>query len=172
MKAKSITGASTAEVQSALQECLADGFKPTVAIVFISIKQDRKAVVELLHQQGIDILGATSCGEFINGHQTEGETAILFLDLSRDTYTILFKEIGNESIEDAAAQLGQYALQQLKDPSLIICCTGMTMKGDYFNGESLVKSIEKTIGPDKMFFGGMAGDDMTFTGTYFFTNGK
>lgn len=172
MKAKSITGGSTAEIHSALLACLADGFKPTVAIVFISIKQERKAVAELLHQQGIDILGATSCGEFINGHQTEGAIAILLLDIPRDSYTILFKEIGNESIEDAAAQLGQYALQQFKDPSLIICSTGMTMKGDYFNGESLVKSIEKTIGPDKMFFGGMAGDDMTFTGTYVFTNGK
>jgi hypothetical protein len=172
MKAKSITGGSTAEILSALQESLADGFKPTLAIVFISIKQDRKAVAELLHQQGIDILGATSCGEFINGHQTTGQIAILLLAISRDSYTILFEEIGNKSIEEAAAQLGQYALQQFKDPSLILCSTGMTTTGEYFDGESLVKCIEKTIGPDRIFFGGMAGDDMTFTGTYVFTNGK
>ncbi len=29
---------------------MADGFKPTLAIVFISIKQDRKAVCEIIAQ--------------------------------------------------------------------------------------------------------------------------
>ncbi len=48
----------------------------------------------------------------------------------------------------------------------------MTMKGEYFDGESLVEGIEKTIGPDKIFFGGMAGDDATFTGSYIITQEK
>ena len=39
---------------------MADGFKPKLAIVFISIKQDRKTVSEILHNEGIDIMGATS----------------------------------------------------------------------------------------------------------------
>ena len=43
MKAKSIKGKSTEEIQSALQQSMADGFKPTLAIVFISKSQDRKA---------------------------------------------------------------------------------------------------------------------------------
>jgi hypothetical protein len=41
MKAKSIKGKSTEETKSALEESIADGYKPTLAIVFISIKQDR-----------------------------------------------------------------------------------------------------------------------------------
>ena len=49
MKAKSIKGNSNEEIKSALAESMADGFKPTLAIVFISIKQDRKAVCEILH---------------------------------------------------------------------------------------------------------------------------
>ena len=44
MKAKSIRGGSAEEIDSALQQSMADGFRPTLAIVFISIKQDRKAV--------------------------------------------------------------------------------------------------------------------------------
>ena len=62
MKAKSIKGKSPEEIQSALQHCKADNFQPTLAIVFISIKQDRKAVCEILSKKGIDILGATSSG--------------------------------------------------------------------------------------------------------------
>ncbi len=62
MKAKSIKGKSTEEIKTALEQSMSDGFKPTLAIVFISIKQNRKAVCEILHQGGIDILGATSSG--------------------------------------------------------------------------------------------------------------
>src|SRR4030095_7849387 len=109
MRAKSIKGRSAEEIQSALQQSMADarlpdgqGFKPTLAIVFISIKQDRKAVCEILRREGIDILGATSCGEFINGHQGQGSTVILLLNLSHDSYTILFENIADSNLSQAA----------------------------------------------------------------------
>ena len=70
MIAKSIKGNSTEEIRIALSQCLTDGFKPTLAFVFISIKQDRKTVCEILHSEGIDIVGATSSGEFIHGEIT------------------------------------------------------------------------------------------------------
>ena len=35
MKAKSIKGKSSEEIKSALQQSMADGFKPTLAIVFL-----------------------------------------------------------------------------------------------------------------------------------------
>jgi hypothetical protein len=79
MKAKTIKGKSAAEIQSALRDSMSDGYRPTLAVVFISIQQDRKAVCEMLSQQGIDVLGATSCGEFINGHQSEGDADALLV---------------------------------------------------------------------------------------------
>jgi len=170
MKAKSIHGKSAAEILTALEKAISDRFNPSLAIVFISIKQDRKAVADLLHQNGMDVFGATSCGEFIDGQQSEGEIAILLLDISRDSYHIYFENIGSGSVADAAARAGQKALMQFKNPSLIVCSTGMTAAGVYFNGEEMVKSLEQTLGADKIFVGGMAGDDMTFTGTYIFTH--
>ena len=59
MKAKSIKGNSSEEIKSELEQSM-DGFRPTLAIIFIPIKQDRKAVCEILHNEGIDIIGATS----------------------------------------------------------------------------------------------------------------
>lgn len=170
MKAKSIKGNSTEEIKTMLNESIADGYLPTLAIVFISIKQDRKAVTDLLQQKGIDILGATSCGEFINGHQSEGEIVVLLLDISKDYYSILFEEIGESSINDAVTKLANNALQKFKNSGLIICSTGMTAKGEYFDGETFVRSLENKFGQDKIFFGGMAGDDWTFSGTYVFNN--
>ena len=40
------------------------------------------------------------------------------------------------------------------------------------DGEGLVNYIEKLAGPDITMFGGMAGDDITFTGTWVFTKDK
>jgi len=47
MKAKSIKGNSPEEIIAALGKSMTDGFKPTLAIVFLSVKLDRIAVCEL-----------------------------------------------------------------------------------------------------------------------------
>jgi hypothetical protein len=172
MKAKSIRGRSAEEIDSALQQSMADGFRPTLAIVFISIKQDRDSVCELLYKKGIDILGATSSGEFIDGHESEGESALLLLDINKNDYCILFEDIGDRTLNDAATNMAKTALQKFTKPAFILCSTLMSASGKMIDGESLVRSIEKTVGPQVNMFGGMAGDDITFTGSYIFTNNR
>jgi hypothetical protein len=102
MTAKSIHGNSPEDIQTALHESMADGFKPTLAVVFVSVKQDRKALSELLQKEGNDIFGATSCGEFINEYQSKGGIVVLLMDLSRNSYTLLPEETGKRSIQEAA----------------------------------------------------------------------
>jgi len=172
MKAKSIKGKSTEEIKEALEEAMADGYQPTLAIVFISIKQDRKAVTELLYKKEIDIFGATSCGEFVNGRQSKGEIAILLMDLARDAYTLLWEEIGVQSIQEAARKVANSALSRLTHPALIVCSTGVTPSAEIFDGTSLVHELSEALGRDKIFFGGMAGDDFSLTGTAIFTQNQ
>ena len=81
MIAKTIKGNSPEEIKTALQESKEDGYKPTLAIIFISVKQDREAVCEVFNQEGIDIFGATSSGEFIEGHQSEGAIVVMLLNI-------------------------------------------------------------------------------------------
>jgi hypothetical protein len=172
MQAKSIKANSVEEINTALQQSLADGYKPTLAIVFISIKMDRKAVCELLHKQGIDIIGATSCGEFINGYQDEGSIVILLLNLSREAYTILFEEIADGTVGHAATAVAESAIQKFNTPAFILCSTGYSVYAEYFDGEALISSITKVAGSHVTICGGMAGDDGTLTGTYAFTYAK
>ena len=47
MKVKSIKGKSPGEIRDALQQSTADGFKPTLAVVFLSVSQDRNAIINL-----------------------------------------------------------------------------------------------------------------------------
>ena len=172
MKSKSIYGKSPEEIQKALQAAIGDDFIPTLAIVFISIKQDRKAVTEILSKHDIDVFGATSCGEFVDGHQSKGEIAILLMDLSRNSYAILFEDIGKRSIQAAAEQVASSALSKFANPALIVCSTGLTPAAELLDGMTLVHKISESIGKEKIFFGGMAGDDMTLTGTYVFTQNR
>ncbi len=170
MKARSIKGRSPEEIKSALQQSMADGFKPTLAITFISVKQDRKVICEILHKEDIDIIGATSCHEFIDGHQSKGEIAILLFDIDKSNYAILFEDIGERTLSVAATSLAQTTLQKFSNPSLIILSTSLTESGIMLDGETLTRNIEKVIGSQVNLFGGMAGDDMSFKGTYVFTN--
>ncbi|MBO3117174.1 FIST C-terminal domain-containing protein [Winogradskyella sp. DF17] len=172
MKAKSIQGKSTEAAKIAIENSMSDGFSPTIAILFISVKQDRKAIYQWLDSKNIDVFGATSCGEFINGHQSEGEIAILLLELSKENYTILFEDFEDGNLDKAALNLANNALKQFSNPSLILCSPGINQKGDHFEGEKLVESLERNLGPDKIFFGGKAGDDWQLKETFVFTNKK
>ncbi|HWN87534.1 MAG TPA: FIST N-terminal domain-containing protein [Chitinophagaceae bacterium] len=170
MRAKSISGNTAGEIKDALEKSMVDGFVPTIAVVFISIKQDRRAVCDILYKKGIDVIGATSSGEFINGHQSEGEAAIMLFDINKSDYCILFEDIGERTLNEAATNMAKTALQKFNKPAFILCSTLMSPGGKMIDGETLVRTIEKTVGPHVNLFGGMAGDDITFTGTYVFTH--
>ena len=172
MKAKSIKGKSAEEIKNALAYSMSDGFKPTLAIVFISIKQDRDAVCEVLFNQGIDIIGATSSGEFINGHESHGEIVMILLDINRNNYTILFEDIGEKSLEDSTWHMVDKAFKKFEKPAFILITTLLTSDGRLLDGEGMVRFIEKLAGPDIIMFGGMAGDDLSFSGTWVFTHDK
>src|SRR6056297_2543618 len=166
MKAKSIHGSSVLEIEKALSQAIVDDFKPTVAIVFISVKQDRKAIRKLFASKNIDVFGATSCGEFIEGVQTVGEIAVLLLELSKSHYKIQFEDIVDRSQDEAVSSLANKTLEQFTNPSLIVCSTGINLKGEFFEGDKMVSHLKQHLGLEKIFFGGMAGDDWGLNGTF------
>ncbi len=90
MQAKSIKGNSAAAIEPAIRDANTDGFKPTLAIIFISVKQDRNRICEIFKKEKIYFIGATSAAEFINGHQSEGEIVKLLLDINNNNYRIQF----------------------------------------------------------------------------------
>ncbi|MBP6590706.1 MAG: FIST C-terminal domain-containing protein [Chitinophagaceae bacterium] len=169
MKAKSIHGSSIEEISLAFQQSREDGFTPTLAIVFISIKQDREAVRDLLRNQNIDIIGATSAGEFIGGHQSSEAMVILLLDIRKEQYAVIFKETTGKTFSEAAKEIANKALSLFANPAFILCSTSFTKEGIVLDGFDLLQNLERTLGTDKIIFGGMAGDDASFTGTCVFT---
>lgn len=167
MQAKSIKGKSPEEIQSALHQSLAEGFKPTLAIVFLSIKQDRDAVCKLLSDAAIAIFGATTNGEFIDENFEQGTISILLLDITPRYFLIQFAELNGPDDRQIIAALAKEAVQQFNNPAFLL--TGSSLETDI---EEMLDGFRDAVGNDANITGGMAGDDHSFTSQFVFTNGK
>lgn len=170
MQAKSITGKTADAIGTAIRDARADGFDPTLAIIFISVRQDRKAVSEILRNEKIDFIGATSSGEFINGHQSEGEITMMLFDIRKDYYSILIRDTHDKSLADSSREIAQTIFNQFRKPGMILCSTCFSTQSRIFDGNELMDSLQVAMGRDTKIFGGMAGDDAAFTGTWIFSN--
>ena len=167
MKAKSIKGKSTAEIMTALEQSMADGFKPTLAIVFLSLRQDRNAICKILDSAGIAIFGATTNGEFIDEDLGKESVAILLLDMNRDHFSILFDEFPEKNYREVASALAKQALVNITNPSFLVAASHLET-----DAEQLLFGFEDVIGKHVNVFGGMAGDDYAFSEQFVFTNNK
>ncbi len=167
MKAKSIKGRSAEEISSALQQSMADGFKPTLAIAFVSIKLDRGAIRKIFNETGIALFGATTNGEFIDEVTENGSAAILLLDMNRDYFQIYFEEYPDGNYREVARSIAGKATEKFKTPAFLI---GLSHQAT--DGEEILHGLEDVVGSAVNVFGGCAGDDYTFSEQFVFTNGK
>ena len=151
----------------ALNSSITDGFKPTLAIVFLSTQQDRKSICKLLEEQGIAVFGATTNGEFIDEDLDKQSAAILLLDINPLHFTLLFAEFPEKNYREVAKSLAQEAIKKFSNPAFLVA--GSNMETD---GEQLLFGIEDVVGRQVNVFGGMAGDDYAFSEQFVFTNNK
>ncbi|MCW9038634.1 FIST N-terminal domain-containing protein, partial [Altibacter sp.] len=146
---------------------IADGFKPTLAIVFLSMKQDWKTVTHTLDKLGIAVFGATTAGEFINGEIEEGSIAAMLLDINTAYFKLEFLETGERTTLENAQKIGMQGKKTYSKPGFIIVSGWLSN-----DGENIVEGISKGYGGDVTIYGGMAGDDLSLTGPIVFTKGK
>ena len=167
MKAKSIKGKSTAEIQIALEKSTADGYKPTLAICFISKSLDRTAITNVLDAANISVFGCTTNGEFIDEQTEVGSAAILLLDMKKEYFQIYFEEYPQSNYREVAQNMTKKAVEKFKTASYLLGISNPSV-----DGEAILRGIEDIAGNEVNAFGAAAGDDYSYKGTYVFTNGK
>jgi len=174
MKAKSIKGKSVEEIKTVLDESMADGFMPTLAIVFLSVKQDINAVSRLLDKKGIQIFGSTTAGEFIDGDIEEGSIVMLLLDMNPTYFKLEILETSQESSLKVGTKMGVIGKDSFAKPAFIIANSGVTLDGEPFV-EGIIEGFGKPATADERevnIFGGKAGDDLALDATFVFTNSR
>ena len=167
MRAKSIKGTSPHEIENELQESLTDGFKPTLAVVFLSVQQDRDAISNTFGKAGIVVFGVTTNGEFTGEGITEKSIAVLLLDINPDYFNIHFSELSEENYRQTSQAIAKKALEKFAHPAFLIA--GSNMETD---AEELLHGFEDIVGMHVNVCGGMAGDDFSFSEQFVFTNGQ
>lgn len=167
MKAKTIKGNSAEEIQLALNESKADSFKPILAIVFLSVKQDRDALCQILDDAGIAIYGATSNGEFTGEGVTAGGIAIMLLDINPGYFSIFFEEFFEKNHRQTTQSITKKVLEKFRHPCFLIACSNLNT-----DAEELLHGFEDILGKEVNVNGGMAGDDFAFKENFVFSNEK
>jgi hypothetical protein len=165
MKAKSIKGKTPGDIQSALTQNMADGFRPTLAIVFVSIYQDRSAIRKVFSDAGIAIFGATTNGDFIDDIVDREVSAIMLLEMDPAHFTVLFAEYPGKNYREVAAGMAKKALEHFSHPAFFIA--GSHTETD---AEQLLFGFADVVGKDVNIHGCMAGDDFNFSEQFVFSN--
>lgn len=167
MISKTIKANSTQAIIQEIDKVTSDAFKPTLAIVFCSIKQDWKTISNELNKKEIAVFGATTAGEFIDGTIKEGSIVMMLLDMNPSYFKLEFLETTTETTFETAQKLGITAKNTFTNPALIIATGGI-----FIDGEHIIDGITKGFGKEATIFGGMAGDDLIAEKPIVFTNTK
>jgi hypothetical protein len=165
MKATSIKGRTAEEIKDALSKTAAEGFLPTLAIVFIAEDSERDAITKLLSEKNIKIFGASTGSNFIDEDIESGATVILLLDIKPEYFRVEIKSTDSVSTKENAEQIAKTAKAAFKQPSFLIISGGLTTDGD-----QIIEGVENICGKGTTIFGGLAADGLKMERTYVFTN--
>ncbi len=162
MIAKSIKGKSPAEIQITLQESLADGFKPTLAIILLSNVEDAEPLRSIFGKQGIAIFGLTTPNKFTEQGISDVEIDVMLLGLNPDNFKIVLNDYQGSSAYEAGYKAGIAGKNAFTNPGFIISPVDFI-----FSGDDLIRGLTDAAGHDIMVAGGVAGNPADFTGVLF-----
>ncbi len=167
MKAKSIKGRSTGEINTALQLSMADNFKPSIAIVFLTNVDEIDAITTLFDSKKISVFGASTSHKFSEEGIEEEGIVVLLMDMNPAHFKIVVKDFSASSVYESAGEVGAAGKSTFTHPAFIISTADIKTPG-----EEVIKGILNKAGTDVTIIGGMAGNMVNFTGTVFTNQSK
>lgn len=176
MLAKTISGKTAVEIESGLNEIMAgtflpDGqaFKPTLALVFISVQQNIASIVSLLNERNIRVFGVTTGGEIAGCDISHGSISILLMDMDPANFRILLDDYAGSDAVEVAKNMTERALAIFPRPAFLLC-NSIEKPQDIGIGEKIVQTVGHVAGENVTIWGGGAGDDLMFKETFVFSN--
>ena len=164
MLSKSIQATNVDEIEKALVDSLKDGFKPTLAIIFISLVHEADEVDKVFSKHNIQIYGASSNGSFIDEDIIEKPISVLLLDVNPDYFQVYTSEYEPSNPKPTATNIAQNAKEFFDNPIFLIIGSHLAT-----NADELLRGFQEVIGADVEMYGAMAGDDYTFNDSHVFS---
>lgn len=168
MKAKSIKGKSAEEIRSVLQQSMTDGFKPTLAFVFITHTDDIDTVTAMMDAAGISVFGASTSQKFSDHGIEKDGIVVLMMDMNPANFKVALQDFKTSgSVYEAASKVGDVGKSSFEHPAFIIATADINTPG-----EEVINGILDKGGADVPVIGGGAGEHLNFTGTVFTNHSK
>lgn len=144
-----------------------EGYKPTLAFVFLTELADIDAVTDIMDAEGISIFGASTSEKFTEqGIEPEG-IVVLLLDINPANFKIVLKDFKPASEYESACQLGESGTNTFEHPAFII-----STADNQILFEQVIKGIVDKAGAHVTIIGGVSGEPVNFTGTVFTNHTK
>lgn len=167
MKAKSIAGSSVTEIKTALDKSMSDGYKPTLAFVFLTQLEDIDSVMIMMEASGISLFGASTSEKFTDHGIEPTGIVVLLLDMNPANFKVVLKDFNSTSVYESACEVGSFGKNSFDHPAFIISAADIRTPG-----EKVIKGLLDKAGIDVPVIGGMAGEHVNFTGFVFTNNSK
>ncbi|MDX1701552.1 MAG: FIST N-terminal domain-containing protein, partial [Melioribacteraceae bacterium] len=165
MKAKSIFGRSVQEVEEKLNEEFNTNINPTLAIVFMSNKDEVDSVSEILDKKNISVFGVTANREFTDEEIDSDLITLLLLDINASYFSIAYETYKNGEADKAANEVASKGLELFSSPAFIVSSSHVNSPID-----DILLGIKSVAGNDAIISGGISSDDDLVNGGLVFTN--
>lgn len=164
MKATAFSAETLKELETKIQQAVAEGLHPNLACVFCSVTQPLDQLRATFANHQIPLFGCTSSGEIANSNAVEESIAVMLLELPQDAAVMQIFEGAERSSYQVGENIAQWARGVFASPTLVVLSAGLQA-----DGEAIVHGIIDTLGYEAPLFGGLAGDNLLMQGTYVFT---
>ncbi len=165
MNVKTIYGTSINIINKQLSDIYENHFRPSVAIIFSSVKYNLKELNKIFDNYKIAVFGSSSAGEIMHDEIFERSIVVMLMDMKKENFGIYIENATNKTIKEISNNALIHALNKFKNPALIIVASGLDVDGD-----EIVETIKNNTKKRIPIFGGLAGDDLQMTNTYVFSN--
>jgi len=162
MQAKSIKGKSIEEIKHALAQSMTNGFKPTLALVFLSVMNEIDAMRSLLDKEGIAVFGASTFAEFTEQDAENTGIAVLLLEINPAYFKIVLKENGEDLGYETGCHIGETGKMTFANPAFIISTANYKIPGAL-----IIEGMTEKAGSEVTIVGGKAGELINLEGKVF-----
>jgi len=167
MKSTLINAYSIEDLIEEINEKIEDGFKPSLAFIYISVAYDIRKLVAELNRYPFLIFGSTTVGEVFADeefgvNEKEESMVCMLVDINPSSMALKLLSIDGDDYHGVGKTVGDWSKEQFNDVSIITVTAGLAFDNDAYTQGILSSGIVYA-------FGGVAGDDLILKDTFVFS---
>jgi len=167
MKSTLINAYSIEDLIEEIDEKISDGFRPSLAVIYISVAYDIRKLVAELNKYPFLIFGSTTVGEIFADeefgvNEKEESMVCMLVDINTNSMALKLLSIDGDDYHGVGKTVGDWSKEQFNDVSVITVTAGLTFDNDAYTQGILSSGIVYA-------FGGAAGDDLILKDTFVFS---